>query len=327
MSVEIHIFTRKEEVPPLPDKVFSHFMASFDLYQSISSYQPMMVVAYRDEKPVAAMFAYIMRINRFLYGSVFKRCYVSQQPAFFEENPDKEALMEEMLTALLNQVKWNVFFIEFRNLESTVFGYKSFRQHRFFSIKHINMRVEIEKNHPAWNELSARRRNRVTKAKRRGVKIEELTSPETLPLLYTYIEKTKNWRFTHHLPPYRYFENFYTHYVLQGKGKIFITKYQDKIIGGIIVGFENNKLISLYDWGHNNHYRLLHPSSFAIWHTIEYAEKNGFECVDFLESGYFNQKTGRIRSLLQFGGIEKATRRWYRFNWRVLNFLMRRIYN
>ena len=60
---------------------------------------------------------------------------------------------------------------------------------------------------------------------------------------------------------------------------------------------------------------------------MEAAINLGCERFDFMDSGFFNENAGKPRFLLQFGGIQKASRRWYRINWQWLNFFANKIYD
>lgn len=328
MEYQIRTYYDREELPALRDKNFFHFVSSFDWYKNIPYYKPVMFVAFRDDEPVAAMFALIMRINRFLHGSVFKRCYVYQQPAFFDEKEVKTIELFHLLVKhLLKEIGNKVFFIEFRNLGDAVFGYKGFRENGFYSVKWINVCNSLQKKRNVWNQLSATRKNQFNRAKRKGVAIEEVVSEDKLPEIYRMIEKSKNWKISNRFPPLKYFENFFHHYVAGGKGKILITRYKEKIIGGIILGFEKDKVVVLYFWGKDKSHKALYPSVFTITSAMQLAESSGYSYFDFMDAGYLNPKAGKPRFLLQFGGKPKATRRWYRFNWKLLNFFAKKIYD
>lgn len=327
MPYEIKTYYRKEDLPPLEDTRFFHYTLSFDWCRNISYYTPLMVVAFEDGKPIASMFAVIMRINRFLHGSFFKRCYISQQPSFHKEDISKIEVFDCLITHLVKETRNKVFFIEYRNLNDTIFGYKGFRENKFYSIKWINIRNSLQRRRKIWDQLSASRKNQINKAVKKGVITEEITSEKRLREIYNLIQSIRNWKMTNRFPPYGFFENFYHYYIKAEKGKILLTQYQDKIIGGIMLGFENKTVYCLYEWGKNKTYAHLHPSAFTIFSAMEMAEENGFEYFDFLDAGFLNKNAGKPRFLLQFGGKQKATRRWYRFNWRLLNFFANTIHD
>lgn len=329
MEYLIKTYDKKSDLPELKDKNFFHYASSFDWYDNMPYYQPLMLVVYKNKTPVAAMFVLIMRMNRLFSASIFRRCYVSQQSVFFGELAKEQQIriFNKMVKHLVANVGRKVLYIEFRHLGDAVFGYKGFRENGFFSIKWINVCNSLQKRRSVWDQLSSTRKNQYNKAKRGGVTVDELKEKSKLPEIYKLIEEAKNWQFHYKFPPYDYFKNFFHHYVSKGKGKVLLTRYNNKVIGGIILGFEQEKVIVLYYWGLIKTYKSLHPSVFTIVSALQMAEKEGYEFFDFMDSGYLNPKAGKPRFLLQFGGKPRATRRWYRFNWKLFNFFGKKIYD
>lgn len=328
MDYSLKVYYKKEDLPHLDDVSFFHNTCTFDLYKNLPYYTPLMIVCFQNEEPVASLFAHIMRINRFLNTSIFRRCYVSQKPAYYKENIAEEEIFSKLMNTLMIELKHKVFYIEVRNLGDPIFGYKAFRDNCFFSIKWINIKNSLQRKRNIWNQLSRSRRNQVNKAKRKGVYIEEVTKESELSTLYKLIDKNIHWKFSHRFPPYTYFDNFFHSFILDGKGKIFITKYQDKIIGGMIIGFHKNEIAySLYYWGKTKTYKNLYPTIYTIWYAMTYAEEQGYKFFDFMDAGYIHEKAGKPRFILQFGGKQHATRRWYKFSWNWINFIASKFYD
>src|SRR5690606_39823048 len=105
----------------------------------------------------------------------------------------------------------------------------------------------------------------------------EVTTDDDLPEIYRLIRDTNQKKIRRRLPPYNYFENFYQHYVREGKGKILLTRYQGKIIGGAILGFQKReKVYCLFYWGKSKRYKLLFPTIFTIYSAMKQSEDEGF---------------------------------------------------
>jgi hypothetical protein len=328
MKYNVKTFYRKEELPPLEEGNFFHDASSFDWYSNSPTYTPFMLVAFEGEKPVAALFAVIMRRNRFFRGSLFKRCFITQQPSFFNEDLSQADIFQALITHLVKEVRHKVFLIRYDSLGNAIFGYKAFRENKFYSVKWINIRNSLQRKRKIWDQLSASRKNQVNKALKRGVVMEEFVDEENLPEIYRLIHDTNHKKIWRRFPPYPYFENFFCHYVRKGKGKILLTRYQGKIIGGAMLGFEKHTTVyCLYYWGKSKRYKTLYPTIFTIYSAMELAEDLGFHYFDFMDVGFLSKNTGRTHFLLQFGGKQRATRRWYRFNWSLLNFFAHKIYD
>ncbi len=328
MKLSVKIYYNKQDLPKMEDSNFFHYTSSFSWYSNTPTYKPFMLVAFKDETPVAAMFAIIIRRNRYLYGSIFKRCFISQQPSFFDDRIPKIDLFNLLISRLVEEVKNKVFLVRYDTLGSSIFGYKGFRENHFYSVKWINIKNSLQRKRKIWDQLSNTRRNQVNKAIKKGVKIEEFTSEINLPEIYKLIEDTNNKKISRRFPPFEYFENFFHHYISNGKGKIILTRYQNKIIGGAVLGFEGKTTVyCLYYWGKSKRYKNLNPTIFTLYSAMELAEAKGFKFFDYMDVGFLNNNAGRSRFLLQFGGKPIATRRWYRYNWGLLNFFANKIYD
>ena len=328
MRYSVKTYYNKEELPDIEDINFFHYSSSFDWYGNTPTYKPFMLVAFNNSRPVAAMFAIIISRNKYLSGSLFKRCFISQQPSFFDESVSKIDIFNILISQLVEEVKNKVFLVRYDTLGSNIFGYKGFRDNRFYSVKWINIRNSLQRKRKIWDQLSHSRRNQVKKAIKKGLKIEEFVLEENLPEIYNLIEDTNNKKITRRFPPYQYFENFYHHYISKGKGKILLTRYQNIIIGGAVLGLEANTTVyCLYYWGKSKRYKYLYPTIFTLYSAMLLAEDNDFKYFDFMDVGFLDKNAGRSRFLLQFGGKQSATRRWYRYNWGLLNFFANKIYD
>lgn len=328
MGFSVKTYYRKEDLPPLEELNLFHSPSSFDWYANIPAYTPLMVIAFEDGKPAASMFAVIVRINHVLRGKLFKRCFITQQPAFYDNKLPKIELFDVLITHLVKEVHNRVFLIRYENLANAIFGYKGFRENGFYSVKWINIRNSLQRKRKIWDQLSKSRKNQVNKALKKGVTMEDLNTEGNLPEIYALIKETNNKKIAHRFPPYQYFENFFRFYVQNGRGKILLTRYQGRIIGGAILGFENKETAyCLYYWGKSKRYKLLYPTIFTLYQAMRLCEDSGYRYFDFMDVGFLNQKTGKTRFLLQFGGKQKATRRWYRINWGLLNFFANQIYD
>ncbi|NMB04771.1 MAG: hypothetical protein GX976_00145, partial [Bacteroidales bacterium] len=111
MAFSVQTYYHKEELPPMEDINFFHSPDAFDWYSCIPAYTPFMLVAFNDEKPVAALFAIIARKNRLLHHSLFRRCIINQPPSFFGSDLPQIELFELLITRLVEEVKHKVFLI------------------------------------------------------------------------------------------------------------------------------------------------------------------------------------------------------------------------
>ena len=328
MVYKVKTYYQKKNLPPIEEVQFFHFPSAFDWYGNIPIYQPLMLVTFENEKPIAALFAVFVQTSKVIRHPLFKRCIISQQPSFFKKNLPQNQIFELMINHLVEEVKRKVFLIRYENLGNTTYGYKAFRENHFFSIKWINIRNSLQRKRKIRDQIFTSRKNQVNKALNKGLIVEELQSSNKLHEIYRLFKNTNHKIIRRKFPPYTYFENFFRYYAKHGKGKILLTRYQGKIIGGAILGFEGNKSVyCLYYWGKAKRLKQLYPTVFTLYSAMKQAEEEGFQYFDFMDVGFINKNSGRSRFLLQFGGKQKATRRWYRLNPGLLNFFANRIYN
>lgn len=63
------------------------------------------------------------------------------------------------------------------------------------------------------------------------------------------------------------------------KAKLFVARHEDRIIGGAIVFFQNNKAY-LWNMGSMQSTWRMHPTHILLWNMIEWAHNSGIESID-----------------------------------------------
>jgi hypothetical protein len=65
----------------------------------------------------------------------------------------------------------------------------------------------------------------------------------------------------------------------------------------------------------------------SVWAAIEDAHKRGIPHFEFAVSGApLRNNTGFRNFILNFGGKQVSTIRWYRYRWMWINKILRKIY-
>jgi lipid II:glycine glycyltransferase (peptidoglycan interpeptide bridge formation enzyme) len=85
-------------------------------------------------------------------------------------------------------------------------------------------------------------------------------------------------------------------------GAFLLIKFQNKIIGGLMVGVHDEVVYAIYSCGENGKYKDVYPSVLANWAGLEYGLKNRFRYFDFLGAGKPNEDYGVREFKCQFGG-------------------------
>jgi lipid II:glycine glycyltransferase (peptidoglycan interpeptide bridge formation enzyme) len=86
-------------------------------------------------------------------------------------------------------------------------------------------------------------------------------------------------------------------------GKLFIIKYNNKIIGGSICVLMPNQTV--YEWfvcGLDGQIKNVFPSTMATWAAIEFAASNGFKRFDMMGAGKPDESYGVREFKSKFGG-------------------------
>ena len=104
----VKTYYRKEELPPWKRAVFFIRPPDSTWYSNSPAYKPLMLVAFDADRPVAALFAVITALTAFS-GKLFQRCFITQQPQFFEKNLSQIDVFEKLITHLVEEVKIRYF--------------------------------------------------------------------------------------------------------------------------------------------------------------------------------------------------------------------------
>ncbi len=134
----------------------------------------------------------------------------------------------------------------------------------------------------------------VRKASREGVSIEAATSEEDLKAFYNiFKEFTVNKRFMSR--DYEYQKCLWDTYVANGLGRLFLAKYEGKIIGGLICIMFGGKCLAMH-MGTPYKYQKLQSYYAYVWESIKWAKEQGCSWYSFRGVGttptqeYFKNK-------------------------------------
>ena len=143
MPLKLTTYYRGSNVPELPGKNTFHSIELFRIYEATTGYTPLLIVASENGKPVAKLLAAIRKSVRLFPPAIIKRCEIYGNGEYFDETVDKEFVFGEMLQRLTDEALRDAFLIEFRNLDNSLFGYKSFRKNRYFAINWLRVRNSL----------------------------------------------------------------------------------------------------------------------------------------------------------------------------------------
>lgn len=314
-------YRQGSNLPPGVGKTLPHSYELFHIYEQTPGYAPILIVASIDEQPVAKLLAVVRRSVRLFPPSLIKRCEVYGAGEYFCDETDKEMLFSQMLEHLTREALQEAFLIEFRNLPSGLFGYKYFKQNNYFCINWLRIHNSLHSLSPE-ERLDPSHRKKIQKAIRRGVYIQPSEQQEEINKFLQILKRNYSYKIRKHFPDLVLFQSLIQQSKERELAKVFLVKYKGKIIGGSFCMFSNNNAYLCFSGGLRKTYAWLHPNLMAIWAAIQYAYEQGYQHFEFADTGLPVKRSGYRRFILNFGGKQTSTRRWFRFRWTWLNRLI-----
>lgn len=320
MPIRLITYRKGNVLPALPGRRIEHSNELFHVYEQTAGYQPHLIVAYQDERPVAKLLSVVRKSTRIFPPSIIKRCEIYGYGEYFDENLNKETLFGEMLDYLTQNIIQQSFLIEFRNLEEPLFGYKHFRKNHYFSINWIRVYNSLHNRVPE-KQLEPARKRQINRAVRRGATTKILETEEELDSFLKMLKKSYSSKIRKHFPDINFFRQLATQYPEKETSRIFIVKYKGKIIGGSFCIYSDGDAYLWFSGGMRKTYPWLYPGVMAVWAALTHAYSNGYQHFEFMDAGLPFKKIGYRDFILGFGGKQVSTRRWFRFHWKWLNRL------
>ena len=312
-------------IPPLAGKLLPHSSELFHVYARTPGYTPILIVASIEERPVAKLLSVIRRSVRLFPPSIIHRCEVYGTGEYFDDTLNREDLFGQMLEHLTQEVLKDCFLIEFRNLPTSLFGYKHFRRCNYFAMNWIRVYNSLH-SMPPEERLDASRRRQINRALRLGVSTKIAETEEEQQAFLQMLKRNYSSKIRKHFPDLKLFHLLTNEYGEHETGKIFLVKYGEKIIGGSFCMYSGDTAYLCFSGGLRKSYAWLYPGVMAVWAAIQYAYKQGYSHLEFVDAGLPFAKTGYRNFILRFGGKQISTRRWFRFRWPWLNHMANWLY-
>ena len=325
MPIRLTTYRKGNSIPALPGYTIFNSTELFRVYELTRGYEPILIVAYLEERPVAKLLAVIRKSVRLFPPSIIKRCEIYGNGEYFDETQNREELFSYILEHLTHEVLQKSFLIEFRNLDNPLFGYKAFRKNKYFPINWLRVYNSLHSRTPL-ERLSVSRKRQINKALKNGAYIEVADNDKDITLFSKMLKKAYSSQVRKHFPDLNFFRLLTWQRPDKEMAKIFLVKYKDKIIGGSVCVFSNGNAYLWFSGGMRKTYAFLYPGVLAVSAAHTYAREEGYEHFELMDAGLPFKKHGYREFILRFGGKQSSTRRWFRFRWKWLNNLLCRMY-
>lgn len=326
MPLKLTTYYHGSDIPELPGLNTFHSIELFHIYEATQGYMPLLIVASEGGKPVAKLLAAVRKSTRLFPPAIIKRCEVYDTGEYFDDTIDKEFVFSEMLQRLTEEALREAFLIEFRNLENSLFGYKSFRENHYFAINWMRVRNSLHSIEHIEDRFSPSRIRQIKKGLRNGAEITEAHHPEEIREFAQMLRHIYSSKIRRHFPSWEFFQHLEEKMVKGDQSKTFIVTYKGKIIGGSTCIYSQDSAYLWFSGGMRKTYALQCPGILAVWHALIDAKQRGYQHLEFMDVGLPFRKHGYRDFVLRFGGKQLSTRRWFRFRWDWLNRVLNMFY-
>lgn len=319
---KIQLYTKGSKLPVLSSSNFFHSPELFHILENSSGQRPYMAVAFDETgRVVAHMLAFTRRRNTWIPPFLYTQGRIFGEGEYAEDT-DKEVIFGLMLHELTRKLRRKLcFYIEFSDLSVKMFGYRFFRAEGYFPVNWQEVHNSLH-SMPPIERLSERTRERIQKSLRAGVTMREVKTDEEVHSFYQLMNGFYRMKLRRIIPAENHIKQLYN----SDNGRIFITLYKEKVIGGCVCVFSEGNAYLWYLASKRKRFALLHPNLMTVWEAINWSWKHNYAHICFLDVGLPFRKNPFRDFILSFGGKPIGKYRWFRFNVDWINKIMGYIY-
>lgn len=327
-DIRVRIVEHRKELPRLDDSNFFHSSQLFELAADTPRQKPYMVLAESADGKVLGQLLGIVRYRASYFPPYFyMHCHVLGEGVYSVPAAEQSALFGRMLGALRQRLSRRVLYIEVSNLQQKMFGYREFRQQRFFPVHWMSIHNSLHSRTPE-ERISERMQHQIAAAYERGVITGEVETDEDFRA-FSRLLRHHNW-----LKPKRYIpdDSFFKHLQQASTesaptlGRLYVTKLHGRVIGCAAVVYSGRNAYLWYSAFRRKSYAWVHPDVLTIWHVIKDAHQRSYDHICFMDVGLPFSRNPFREFILRFGGKPASTYRWFHCNIGWLNKLLSWIY-
>ena len=272
-----------------------------EVYKRTKNYEPIsLAVVDESDNIIAVLLAVVIREMSGILGSFSARSIIQGGPLFVEGEKGIKAL-KILMEHYDKIVKKKQLYTQIRNMWDTSQISSILNALNYKYEDHLNILVDLTKSEEElWAGLSKSRRRFIRKAREKGVTVEEIKNRNLILTFYDLLQQTyKNAKIP--LADISLFESAFDILTPKNMLKLFLAKYNNEYIGGIMTPIYKGVVTEWFVTGSRAHSKL-YPSDMVTWHPIEWGFKNGCHTFDFLGAGKPDEEYGVRDFKKQFGG-------------------------
>lgn len=316
------LYTKSNRLPELDESNFFHSRELFEIASQAPRQKPVMVVATDENGRVVSHMLGIIRFRTQIFPPfLLIHCRVLGEGVYYDPSLKKDELFGEMLSSLRQSMSMRTLYMEISNLSQKMFGYKQLRQQQFFPVNWASVHNSLH-SHAPEERITPKMQKRIDNAHEKGVETEIINTEEDFKAFSKLLRKHNFWKPKRYIPDDSFFKK-----LMEGEhGRLFVTKYHDKVIACAACVYSMGNAYLWYTAFKRKTYRHLHPDAVIVWDVMKHAYDNGFAHMCFMDVGLPFSKNPFREFILRFGGKEQSTFRWFRFSIRWVNALLTWLY-
>lgn len=318
----IKIFTHSAELPDMTYSNFFHSRSLFEILEKTPAHTPYMVVAMgEDGTPVAHMLAILRRRGSFLPPYLYTQGRIFGEGEYAQE-ADREMIFDQMIKAVTEKFKRKLcLYIEISDMSTKMFGYRYLRQSHYFPVHWVQVKNSLHSKDPE-ERINEKLKHKIEIAYKNGVTTKEAETDEEKADFYALLHNFYRLKIQKFTPPRKMIDEIGN----DERGKIFIAKYKNRIIGGCACVYSDGNAYLWFLASRRKSYAKVHPNAITVWHAIRYAYKHNYSHINFMNVGLPFKRNPFREFILKFGGKSVGTYRWFRFSFGWMNSILSWLY-
>ena len=328
VMIRIEQYKSGEKLPALMPGIFFHSEQFFHILENSPGIKPVMLVAYDGEEEKGHLLAMPKHDFRIIPPGIHHWCSIYSEGVYADKGCDRNEILSMFIDKLLKILDFRYTFIEVRYIADTRLTYRTFSKFSFVPRNDLRIYNSLHSRKPE-ERLTRAYHSHIRRAKARGVTYRQITKREDIEAGIKMLKKYYVSKVDRYFAPTELLIKMLTkHEEHTPDTRMFAVYNKDgKMVGCSICLYSEGRAYMLYSCGLRKSYPLLYPGIMSVWAAIKDAHERGYAHFEFAVSGTpLNKYRGFKNFLLNFGGKQTGTLRWYRFRWNWVNKILRKIY-
>ena len=328
VMIRIEQYKSGEKLPALMPGIFFHSEQFFHILENSPGIKPVMLVAYDGEEEKGHLLAMLKHDFRIIPPGIHHWCSIYSEGVYADKGCDRNEILSMFIDKLLKILDFRYTFIEVRYIADTRLTYRTFSKFSFVPRNDLRIYNSLHSRKPE-ERLTRAYHSHIRRAKARGVTYRQITKREDIEAGIKMLKKYYVSKVDRYFAPTELLIKMLTkHEEHTPDTRMFAVYNKDgKMVGCSICLYSEGRAYMLYSCGLRKSYPLLYPGIMSVWAAIKDAHERGYAHFEFAVSGTpLNKYRGFKNFLLNFGGKQTGTLRWYRFRWNWVNKILRKIY-